>query len=250
MALWTYEHAVTLIPALLVMAALSWLLGRLLGRCDRRVRLIPVQVVTVLLLLLEVGKQVLSFVKGYDLYHIPLHFCSLFIFVMPLMSFYQGKHRHTVETVTMGLCASVFLLMVIYPNLIYGDFNIRAFFTDYFSFHTVVFHNMVVLLCLLMVSLGLYEPKTGDWKVLVWFMMGYGIIASTVAQLLKTNYNNFYQCNIPPLESLRQLVQSALGYWPAQILYVVIVIIMDVGFVLLCRWLAKLVCGLRKKTVV
>lgn len=248
MSLWTYEHAVTLLPAMAVMAAVSVLLGRLLKNRSHEARLIPIQIITVILLLLEVGKQVLSFREGYDLYHIPLHFCSLFIFVMPAMAFYKGKHGHAVRTVAMGLCASVFLMMAVYPSLIYSDQNVREFFTDFFSFHTVLFHNLVVLLFMLMLSLRLYEPEKGDWKVLVWFMLVYGVVASAAAQLLKTNFNNFYQCNIPPLESLRQLVQSGLGYWPAQLLYVVIVIVLDAAFVLMCRWLVKLICSLRKKT--
>lgn len=240
MSLWTYEHAITLLPAMVVMAALSLLLRRFLKDQPWKVRMIPIVIITVMLLLLEVGKQVLSFIRGYDLYHIPLHFCSLFIFVMPCMCLYRGKHSHKVDTVVAAMCGSVFLMMAVYPSLIYGDFNIRAFFTDFFSFHTVVFHNLVVLLCFLILSLELYVPQKGDWKVLVWFMVGYGVVAATVAQLLRTNYNNFYQCNIPPLESLRQLVQSGLGYWPAQILYVIIVIAMDVGFVLMVRMLMSL----------
>ena len=240
MTLWTYEHAITLLPAMAVMALLSLLLRHFLKDQPRKVRMIPVIIITAVLLLLEVGKQVLSFVQGYDLYHIPLHFCSLFLFVMPCMCFYSGKHSHKVDTVAASLCGSVFLMMAVYPVLIYGDFNVRAFFTDFFSFHTVVFHNLVVLLFFLILSLELYTPQKGDWKVLIWFMVGYGVIAATVAQVLRTNYNNFYQCNIPPLESLRQLVQSGLGYWPSQILYVVIVIAMDVGFVLMVRMLMGL----------
>ena len=247
MSLWTYEHAVTLLPAMGVMALLSLLLGHLMKNCSYKVRLIPVQVITAVLLLLEVGKQVLSFRQGYDLYCIPLHFCSLFIFVMPVFSLYRGKHRQAVETVAVVLSASVVLLMTIYPALIYSDQNIREFFTNYFSFHTVAFHNLVVLLFFLMISLKLYTPEKGDWKVVAWFILIYGVIASTAAQLLKTNFNNFYQCNIPPLESLRLLVLNALGYWPAQIMYILIVIVLDVGFVLLCRWLVKLLCRLRDR---
>jgi hypothetical protein len=166
---------------------------------------------------------------------------------MPVFSFYRGKNRAAVETITAALCTSVFVLMAIYPALIYSDYNVREFFRDFFSFHTVVFHNLVVLLCMLILCLGLYEPRRRDRRVVSLFIVIYGVVAATAAQLLKTNFNNFYSCNIPPLESLRLLVQGALGYWPAQIMYILIVIVMDVGFVLLSLWLAGLACRLRKK---
>lgn len=238
MSLWTYEHAVTLLPAVVVMAIVCFGLRMLLKNKSYSVRMIPVQVVTVILLLLEVGKQVLSFKQGYDLYCIPLHFCSLFLYVMPVFAFYRGKHSKTVGVVTASLCMSVFVLMMIYPCLIYSADNIKGFFGDYFHFHTVAFHNLVVLLLFMILALDLYTPEKGKdvWKPSL-FMMIYAAIAAPMAQILQTNYNNFYQCNIPPLETVRMLVQNNFGYWPAQILYVVIVVVLDIFFVLLARYL-------------
>ena len=103
MGLWTYEHAVTLLPAVVVMALLSFGLRLLLKNKSRTVRMIPVQVVTVILLLMEVGKQALSFKQGYDLYCIPLHFCSLFLYVMPVFSFYKGTYSRTVGVITASM---------------------------------------------------------------------------------------------------------------------------------------------------
>jgi hypothetical protein len=45
-------------------------------------------------------------------------------------------------------------------------------------------------------------------------------VAATAAQLLKTNFTNMYQCNVPPLEDVRQMLISSWGYVPAQITYV------------------------------
>lgn len=238
MGLWSYEHAITLLPAVAVMALFSFGLRMLLKNKSRTVRMIPVQIITVILLLLEVGKQVTSFQRGYDLYCIPLHFCSLFLYVMPVFSFYRGKHSKTVGVVTASMCMSVFLLMMIYPCLIYSADNIKGFFDDYTHFHTVAFHNLVILLLFMILALDLYTPEKGKG---VWapslFMVVYAAIAAPMAQILQTNYNNFYSCNIPPLESLRMLVQNGLGYWPAQIMYVLIVVVLDIFFVLLARYL-------------
>ena len=91
MELWSSAHVKTLLPALAVMLILSIILRILLRKKDLKIRMIPVQIIAVLLLLLEVGKQAVSFSRGYDLYHIPLHFCSLLLFTLPAMAFYKGE---------------------------------------------------------------------------------------------------------------------------------------------------------------
>ena len=85
MGLWTPEHAATLLPAVVVMIAISLLLRKWLINKSFETRMIPVKVIAVLLLLLELGKQAVSISRGYDLYHLPFHFCSLFLFMMPAM---------------------------------------------------------------------------------------------------------------------------------------------------------------------
>ena len=126
MQLWTSEHVATLLPATIVMLALAVVLRLLMGKKSQTVRMIPIQVIAVLLVLLEIGKQAISFSRGYDLYHLPFHFCSLFIFMLPLMAFYKGKHHQAVRGITSGLCMSVLVLLLIYPDLIYSAGNIQA----------------------------------------------------------------------------------------------------------------------------
>ena len=99
MQLWTSEHVATLLPATIVMLALAVVLRLLMGKKSQTVRMIPIQVIAVLLVLLEIGKQAISFKNGYDLYHIPLHFCSIFLFALPAMAFYRGKHENKVRPV-------------------------------------------------------------------------------------------------------------------------------------------------------
>ena len=134
MELWTKTHALSLLPALAVMILITILLRHFLGRKPLHVRMIPFQILSVIIVLLEISKQALSFHRGYDLYHIPLHFCSLFIFMLPLASFYRGKYREMVWAIACGLCASVTGLMLIYPSLIYSAGNVQGFFTDFFDF--------------------------------------------------------------------------------------------------------------------
>lgn len=246
MELWTKEHAITVLPALAVMLLAAVILRHFLKNKPIQVRMIPFQVLSLLIVALEIGKQAVSFSRGYDLYHIPLHFCSLFIFMMPLMAFYRGKHEQTIRGITTALCASVFLLMLIYPVLIYSAGNIRDYFEDYSDFHTVTFHNIVMFAFVLIVALDLYEPKgENHWKQLAIFYICFCVISAIMAQVLKTNYNNFYKCNVPPLETLRQNIQNILGYGVAQVAYVLIVTVVQSLFVQGCYALCRL---LRKKT--
>jgi hypothetical protein len=125
----------------------------------------------------------------------------------------------------------VLLMMLIYPALIYSDENVRDYFKDYMDFHTVTFHNLVVFASILIPILGIHRPVRRERLGLVWFMLGFCLISSVMAQLLKTNFNNFYHCNIGPLEDVRVRLQGVLGYGVTQLCYVLIVTCLDIVFV-------------------
>lgn len=242
MELWTKEHRMQLIPSLIAMVVISLLLRIFLGKKDLKIRMIPFQILACVILLLEIGKQTYSLSQGYDLYCLPFHFCSLFIFMLPIMAFYKGKHRRTVTAITTGICSALFLLMLIYPSLIYGNWNIINYFKGYLDFHTVTFHNVVMLEFLLILALDLHEPAPkGETLACVWFTCGFCAVSATMAHLLKTNYANYYTCNIPPLEAVRVSLQGVIGVVLTQILYVLIVSMLNIVFVIGAYWFYRLV---------
>lgn len=247
MVLWEPEQIQTLLPSMAVMVLLTVGLNLLLGKKELKIRMIPFQVIAVLLLILEVGKQAMSFSRGYDLYHIPLHFCSLFLLFLPLMAFYRGKHRAKLFAATTSMCVAMFLLMAVYPALIYSGQNVLQFFKDYLSFHTVAFHNLVMFATMLIFGLKLYQPieQKKDMGFIAVCMVIFSVLAATFSQVLKTNYANFYQCNIPPLENIRLTLQGVLGYGISQALYVAILLALHILFLLLCYWIYR---GLRRLT--
>lgn len=226
--LWSLQHLKTLPIAILVMVVVAIILRKCLINKPLKIRAIPFFVVSALLFILEIFKQVISFADGeYDLYHIPLHYCSILIFVPLFASLYiyfgKPEKQSKVMSLAVATCTATALLTVIYPCLIYGSWNIENFFNSFFDFHTVAFHNLVIFAAILLVALNLHKPNFKENKLtIILFIIGFCLISSVMAQILKTNFANFYQCNIPPLESLRQMVASALGYWPAQIVYIVI----------------------------
>ena len=241
MELWSAEHIRTLLPALAVMVLIAAVLRLTLGKKSLKIRMIPFQILAALIVLLEIGKQVLSLQRGYDLYHLPFHFCSLFLFTLPAMAFYKGKHRQIVSAITSAVCGSLFLLMLIYPALIYSAGNINEFFTNYFSFHTVAFHNIVMLAFLLIIALDLHTPAPkGEPKAALFFTIGFCVISAAMAQLLQTNYANYYSCNVAPAEAIRISLQGVLGYTLTQIIYVAILSLLNIGFVQLSYWTYRL----------
>lgn len=248
MELWTQQHTISLLPSVAAMVLLSLLLHIWLGKKSFRIRMIPIQIIAVILVLLEVGKQTISLIRGYDLYNLPFHFCSLFIFALPAMAFYRGKLKERVCIVTTALCAAVFSLMLIYPNLIYSAWAVEHYFEDFMAFHTVTFHNLVMLAFLLIAALNLSEPAKGDAKAIFVFVAVFCVVSASMAHILKTNYANFYTCNIPVLETVRLAVQDAVGAIPAKLLYISILSVLNLVYVYGAYWLYRLVRKLFVRT--
>lgn len=249
MELWTREHAITVLPSLALSIVLTVILRALIGKKSEKIRMIPLQVVAVALLLLEVGKQAVSFSKGYDFYHIPLHFCSMILFTMPAMAFYRGKYESKVKTVATTVCMAITGLMLIYPNIIYGAWNVDAMFKAYLDFHTVAFHNLVVSAFVLIVGLRLFTPEQkAEKKAVLLFVIGYCVVAASAAHILKVNFANFYSSNVGPLEAIRISLQGVLGKFLTQILYVAFNSGLHIGFVFGCYMLLRVVRKRLSKT--
>lgn len=237
MGLWTREHAYTLLPAVAVMILAAVLMRRWLKSKEEKWRMLPIQIIAVLLVVLELGKQGLHLARGYDLYALPFHICSLALFSVPVMAFYRGKYTYTVRSITVSICTAITMLTLIYPSLIYSADNVRNFFKGFLDFHTVAFHNLVIFACILILALDLHSPRgKGDAKALILFHTGFCVVSATMATVLKTNYANFYECNIPVFESVREGLQPVLGYWPTQLIYMAILSVLTVAFMLLA-WL-------------
>ena len=250
MQLWSIEQALTLIPAIGVMVLLGILARKKLLHKPVEERLFPLQLISIALLVLEAGKQFVSICHGYSLYHLPFHFCSLYLFMLPAMSFYQGKHSKVVRSVGFSICGALFITMLIYPSLIYSGENVRLFFSDYLSFHTVLFHNLVMLAWVLMAATQIHIPYgKGEGKALALFTLGFCVVAATLSQLLQTNFANFYSCNVPPVEDFRLYLQSVIGYWPAQLIYIVGLSAFTIVFVQVFGKLGQLVLPKKKANV-
>ena len=118
MGFWTRAHILTVLPAFAAMLVLALLMRKWLLKKPYETRMIPIKIISIVILLIEVGKQAVSVSCGYDLYHLPLHFCSIFVYVLPLFAFYRGKGQEKIRSVASAAMLSLFIGMLIIPNVI------------------------------------------------------------------------------------------------------------------------------------
>lgn len=221
---WTTPHFIQLLICEIVMIAIAILLNKSLGKKPLKVRMIPYQILTVILLLSEVVKQYISIKRGYDWYHLPLHVCSLFLMLTPFMSFYKGKYKDVVNSITCAVTVSLMLFMVVYPNLIYSAYNIEHFFTGtYFDFHTVFYHNIVIFQFILIIALRLHhvEHSKRNIKGIVIFAAVFSAAAGIMSQVLKTNFAKFYYCDAIGIGALVDQLKGVIGEVAGQTIFVI-----------------------------
>ncbi len=241
MGLWTLTHLYQILPTFLIFTVIAIIAAKTLGKCERSVRYIPLKIITVIILLLEIAKQInAARGGGYDLYALPFHYCSLFLYLLPFHSFYHGKYSHFTDAAAFGCLASLTVDMLLMPAVIYSENNVLNYFSAFGDFHTVTFHNLVVLYFILTLALKLYELKTAhDLKVMAGFLAVYVTIAAILSYALKVNFHNLYQCNIPLLESVRIAAVNAMGIF-GTLLYVFILFILTILFAFGAYFLARL----------
>lgn len=240
MGLWTIEHAYTVLPAIVVYIVVAILLAKLLKGKSEKVRYLPFQIMATVILVLEIIKQIDNIDEnGYDLYALPFHYCSLFLYLLPAHAFYKGKYKDYVDTATFGTCSSLFFFMLVMPAIVYGEGAIRDFTGSFSSFHTVTFHNIVLFYFTLMVAMRMYKTDTKkDLKVLAVFLAVYLVIAITLSQTLQVNFHNLYKCNLGMVEDIRLALISSIG-WVGQALYLLVLSILTILFAYLAYFIVK-----------
>ena len=96
MGLWTETHFWGVVPALIIFAGIAVLLGFLLKDKEKTKTWI-LRGLAIFIIILEIAKQVTSLAKGYNLYHLPFHYCSMFLYLLPLHAFSFGKFKKYIE---------------------------------------------------------------------------------------------------------------------------------------------------------
>ena len=210
----------TLLPAVLIGFGFAVLLRLLIGRAPLFVRLIPIQVLSIVLIGLEIEKQRASLAAGYDLFHLPFHYCSLMLLFFPLAAFSFGKIGEVLRSVALAIAGTVTVITLIAPETIFPAEHISLFYEHFFSYHTVIFHCLVPVYFFLLLALDLCRIRVGwDLLFVCVTVIGYSVLATKMAWHYETNYSNFLYCKIEALEEKRLLLVAEHGEEATRLIY-------------------------------
>lgn len=248
---WSEINADTLLPAAFVMALFALLLRRLIGKKDDRVRNLPFRIITVVLVLLEILKQIRDLSSGtYSFWSLPLHFSSLGLYLFPFAHFGKGRavpfFRSAAGTVTAMSSIGTFL----FPMTIFGN-SAAAYFRDFGAFHTITYHYALILYAFLFLALRIEAPeRKKDLKALFLTLAAFCLVAAPAANLLGVNFTSFLSCDFPPVEAMRNFLRTALGTGIGQTLYVLFMVVAIYVHGILTLSLRTALDGLFEKTAV
>lgn len=179
----------------LVILSLFLLLRVIKVKNHRRV----LRIVTVLLLILEVMKQVKAIVDAggtYPLWALPFQLCSVPLYLFPLVAFGNGKFRDFLlpGTYTISLCAA--LAMLSFPSTVLGTTDgWIPLVGNYFPIVSFAFHGCMVLFALYLPLSGIYRPKGKDFGKAYLTILFFAVIAIVVNSVFGTDMmflNNGY----------------------------------------------------------
>ena len=198
------EEISIMVQTLSIIILLTVILWLFLRKKERKYRNIPLIVITVIMLGLEIAKQIINLKQPtYDLNVIPMHFCSLFLYFYPLAVFCKGRVKNFGLTMSLVCSAWLFVLFYWNPQPIIG-MSPTHLFESFSNFHTFVYHHLAVLFLLVSLSLNMYNISKWSFLHVVIGISVYAAIAIPMAYGLNVNFCNLLESNIPFMENLRQ----------------------------------------------
>ena len=195
---------------------------------SEKIKRLPLFIITIIILALEVAKQIYNLCIGYDLWAIPLHFCSLFMFFYSFSNFGKGKLKRFGDIMTVCCTFLVILLFYINPSNIIGE-SCENVFASFSSFHTFTYHHLLFLYYFIFLGSNLILAKFSDlWYILIG-IVSYAIVAVTFAYSLNVNFCSILHNSVGFLEAIRgsagavvyTLVLFTIGVLGAMAVYVV-----------------------------
>ena len=200
---WQNKEFIVMPITILVTTIISVLLFFVLKKKKEKTRSIPFKIIAIILIMLEVIKQIRGIKLGFDTWDLPFHYCSLFVFFFPLAQLTGEKIKKIFKPVAFACALTVTCGLYITPSSIISSSS-ENIFGNFPHFHTFTFHYLVSLYCALSIVLKDYEPRKKDYKFVFITMVGYGIVGISLSYLLDTNYCNFLYSVLDFLEVLRE----------------------------------------------
>lgn len=200
---WSRGDVEVLPVATFAIIFLAVVFGLVLRNKSEKVRSLPLKGLAILIVLLEVCKQIYYNVyEPFTYYVLPLHFCSTFIWRMPLAQFTRGKVQRFFKPMPFCYSLIVIALIYAYPRVLLGNSTSNVF-GSFHNTHTIMFHHVMVAYFAFSVAVKDYIPRKNDWIPLVSGVAFYALYAVPVAYILNVNYVNILKSDFPPFEKIR-----------------------------------------------
>ncbi|MCH5163947.1 MAG: YwaF family protein [Clostridiales bacterium] len=225
---WNSDDARVLPIALLTIVICGVILRVILKKKNEKWRKLPLGFLAVCIVLLEVSKQIYyNIYEPFTLYVLPLHFCSTFVWLMPLAQFTKGKVNRFFKPMPFYYSLVVIFLMYAFPRVLLG-YATSSVVGNFHNVHTLLFHHAIVTYCIFSLLLGDYKPQKSDYVPLVTGVVFYTAYAVPIAYILNVNYVNILKSDFAPFEQLR----LAAG----QVVYNIVLFLFAVAAIL-CIWI-------------
>ena len=169
---------------------------------SERIKRLPLFIITIILLILEVTKQIYNICIGYDLWAIPLHFCSLFMFFYSFSNFGKGKLKRFGDIMTVCCTFLVIVLFYLNPSNIIGE-SCENVFANFSNFHTFTYHHLLFLYYFIFLGSNLIVAKFSDLIYIIIGISSYAVVAITFAFSLNVNFCSILHNSFAPLEAIR-----------------------------------------------
>jgi len=189
---WTATQKFWFPIAMCVIVVLAIVLSLLLKNKNEKIKLIPLQFISVLLIVGEIVKLVRIYrLEGVISSHYwPFQFCSMFLLWFFIAAFFKGKVGRAGMATSFVCGVMAFTCFMISPTSVIGSATDNLAFTwsNFPALHAFFYHWLIVLFPVLIVSLKLYNPKfTDNGSVLLPFFI-YGTAAVIIANKYEQNY--------------------------------------------------------------
>ena len=200
---WSVNDAIVLLIALVVIVVVTILLAYILRGRSEKVKKIPLYVISGLIIILEIVRQVNYIVAGYDLNVIPLHFFNLVLFAFPLMLFSKGKLKSLGNAMTIVVVTMCAICLYLTPGKVLGSEATSTMFTNFDSFYIVLYYQLSILFLSLSFVLQLLDF---DISTIVYFWLSFLIYSAFILVLsywLEVAFINPLEYLVPVLEDFR-----------------------------------------------
>ena len=145
---YTKAELIILPIAFLSMLGIALFLRRLLLNKPEKIQKIPFIIIAILMLVGEFAKQIRGIIVGYNLWWLPLHFCSAFFLWFSLAEFTKGEFARRMRSVAFLATLCLFVAMYFNPRSIIGN-ACENIFSSFLSAHTFFFHHLAIFYFLL-----------------------------------------------------------------------------------------------------